>query len=129
MTLTLTRTDFTPDGIFGELVDDKGKLSLVTLEHSYDNETKLPDGTYTCLKGIHKLHDNVPFEAYEVMNVPGHTGILLHVGNYNKDSNGCILLGMERDGIMIKHSMIAFSKFMGLLEKEESFTLIVKGKV
>jgi hypothetical protein len=125
MTLTLVRNDFTPDGIFGILQDASGKLVLVTLEHSYDNKPKLPDGTYTCVKGIHRLHDNVPFEAYEVMNVPGHTGILAHIGNYNSDSDGCILLGMERNNIMITHSMIAFSKFMALLDGQQTFDLVV----
>lgn len=127
MTLTLTRRDFTPDGIFSELTDDKGKLSLVTLEHSYDGKPKLMDGTYTCQRGIHRLHDNVPFEAFEVLNVPGHTGILCtHVGNYNKDSDGCVLAGMGRKDDMVTHSMIAFSKFMALLEGQQTYTLVVK---
>lgn len=126
MTLTLARTDFTPDGIFGELIDDKGKLSLVTLEHSFDGKPKLYDGTFTCVRGVHRLHNNIPFQTFEIKGVKGHTGILFHIGNYNKDSDGCVLVGMERSGKMITHSSIAFSKFMGLLEKESSFTLVVK---
>jgi Family of unknown function (DUF5675) len=126
MIFTLTRDSFTPDGIFGTLVDSNNKLSLSTLEHSYDNKPKLYDGTFNCVKGIHRLHDNIPFEAYEVTGVQGHTGILLHVGNYNADSDGCVLVGIDRDGNMIRHSMIAFSKLMGFLNGEQTFTLIVK---
>lgn len=129
MTFTLTHTEFTEDGIFGELTDSAGKLYLVTLEHSYDNLPKLYDGTFTCVKGVHRLHDNIPFEAYEITGVNGHTGILFHIGNYNADSDGCVLLGIDKGDKMITHSAIAFSKFMGLLEGQQTFTLIVKSSV
>lgn len=126
MTLTLTRKDFTENGIFSELTDDKGKLSLVTLEHSYDNKPKLYDGTFMCVRGIHRLHNNIPFETFEITGVQGHIGILFHIGNYNKDSDGCVLLGMDRDNTMIQHSAIAFSKFISLLDSQQTFTLVVK---
>jgi hypothetical protein len=132
MTLTLTRKDFREDGIFSELTDDKGNSLAVTLEHSYDSKPKLYDGTFTCVKGIHRLHDNVPFEAFEVTGVTDHTGILFHVGNYNKDSDGCVLLGTDiadsDQGRMVTHSMIAFSKFMAMLENDQTFTLIVSSQ-
>jgi len=127
MTLTLTHTDFTPDGVFGTLEDGNG-LSLVTLEHSYDNKPKLYDGTFTCVPGIHRLHNNIPFKTFEITGVKGHTGILFHIGNYNADSDGCVLLGMDKGDKMIKHSSIAFSKFMSLVENETSFTLVVISK-
>lgn len=126
MTLTLTRNDFTSDGIFGTLEDDKSKLFLVTLEHSFDSKPKLYDGVFNCVRGTHKLHNLIPFQTFEITGVVGHTGVLFHIGNYNKDSDGCVLLGIDRDGTMITHSAIAFSKFTALLEKENSFTLVVK---
>lgn len=126
ITLTLTRTDFEEYGIMGELVDNAGKLSLSTLEHSFDNKPKLYDGTFTCVRGVHELHNAVPFETFEITGVRGHTGILIHVGNYNADSDGCVLVGMDRNDEMITHSTIAFSKFMGLLDGQSTFTLIVK---
>src|SRR5882757_797524 len=94
-TLTLTRKDFRSDGIFSELTDEKGNFIAVTLEHSYNNKPKLYNGTFQCVKGIHKLHDGIPFEAYEVTGVSGHIGILFHIGNFNNDSDGCILLGVD----------------------------------
>lgn len=126
ITLTLIRKDFTNDGIFGELIDEKGKLSLATLEHSYDNKPKLYDGVFVCKRGIHRLHDMIPFETFEITGVQGHSNILLHIGNYNKDSDGCVLLGTDRKDKMITHSVIAFSKFMGILDNQQTFTLIVK---
>lgn len=126
MTLYLTRNDFTAVGIFGTIEDDKGKLFLATLEHSFDGKPALSDGTYTCVKGIHRLHNNIPFVAYEIMNVPGHTGVLVHVGNTNADSSGCVLVGIDREHDSIRHSLIAFSKFMGFLNDALNFTLVVK---
>lgn len=125
MRFVLTRKDFTPDGIFSELTDDRGKLSLVTLEHSFDNKPKLYDGTFTCVRGIHQLDHGGPFETFEITGVQGHTGILFHIGNYNKDSDGCVLLGMDRNDTMIEHSAIAFSKFIALTEGLQTFTLVV----
>lgn len=64
------------------------------------------------------------------MDVPNHTGILFHVGNYNDDSNGCILLGRvcvgSEKGTMITASRMTFDRFMLDLEGIEYFPLIVK---
>lgn len=122
MEFTLTRTDFKDTGIFGTL-EGEG-LELATLEHNYDCKPKLPDGVYTCIRGQHVLHSG-PVEAFEVQNVPGHTGILLHVGNYNQDSEGCVLLGLAHVGDMITGSKSAFNEFMSKLTGIDSFTLTV----
>lgn len=131
MTLTLTRQAKRLDGIFSELTDEKGNFLAVTLEHSYDGEPKLYDGVFKCVKGLHQLHVGNKFETFEITGVQGHSGILFHVGNYNKDSDGCVLVGtdvkdMANSTRMITHSMIAFSKLMALLEKVSEFTLVVK---
>ena len=118
-------------GIFSTITDNKG-LNLYGLEHSYpkDNHwiTKVPEGIYTCQLGIHELSDLKPFQTYEVENVPNHTGILFHIGNYNKDSSGCILLGTELDlrNGMILNSRVAFDKFMNSLAGQDSFELMVE---
>lgn len=130
MTLTLVRKEFREDGIFSELLDEKGNFLAVTLEHSYDLKPKLYNGEFTCIKGLHRLHNNIAFETFEIAGVKDHTGILLHPGNWQTDSEGCILLGIEiKDdpkGKMVTHSMIAFSKFMSKMEKVKSFQLVVK---
>lgn len=131
MVLTLTRQDKRPDGIFSELADEKGKLSLIILEHSFDGEPKIYDGRFTCIRGIHQLHNNVKFETFEIKGVQGHIGLLFHKGNYNSDSDGCCLVGtdvkdMNNGNRMITHSAIAFSKLMGFLESVQTFTLVVK---
>jgi hypothetical protein len=130
MNLILQRKDFREDGIFGFLLDKNYKYLFTTLEHSYDLLPKLPSGVYKCKRGMHRLHDLVEFETFEVLDVPGHTGILVHVGNYNGDSEGCILIGSGfgstgKGGKMITASKQAFNAFMKLQENCDEFTLTV----
>lgn len=122
MEFTLNRTDFKDTGIFGTL-EGEG-LEFHTLEHAYDCKPKLPNGTYTCVRGQHMLHSG-PVEAFEIQHVPGHTGILIHVGNYNDDSDGCVLIGLTRYGDAITGSRVAFNQFMGKLTGVNEFKLTV----
>lgn len=129
MILRLIRREFREDGIFSELKDEKGNILAQCLEHSYNKQPKLPFGSYKCRRGIHKLHDLKPFETFEVCGVTGHSGILIHIGNYNKDSDGCILVGggiaHSSTGQMITASKQTFKEIMDLLEGQNSFTLVV----
>ncbi len=134
--LKLKRIDYYSDGIFGELYDKSGHRVAVTLEHAYDSGNgdgsyvpKLPNGTYKCVRGTHRLADLKEFETFEVMGVPGHTGILFHVGNYNKDSSGCILVGTGLEFVakthMITQSRAAFQRFMDSQKNINEFILVV----
>lgn len=135
-TFTLVRKEHIKDGIFGEMYfGDSQSIMFLTLEHAYEKDgkyrPKVPAGTYLCKKGMHKLSDLVPFETFELQKVPGHWGILFHVGNYNRDSSGCILIGKGRGftstrGKMIVNSKKAFAEFMAMLKDDEEFTLIVR---
>lgn len=130
MNIILNRQEFRSDGIFGFILDSNYKFLFTCLEHSYDCLPKLPKGKYSCVRGLHKLHDGIEFEAFEVMDVPNHTGILFHIGNYNEDSEGCILLGVgfgqtSSNGKMITGSKQALKAFMELQKELDSFTLIV----
>lgn len=129
MNLKLVRTDFRDDGIFGELWIEQGKKIATTLEHSYDREPKVPAGNYICRRGNYALHSG-PIETFEVCDVPGHTGILFHRGNFNRDSEGCICLGEEEvdegDGtMMITCTPKVFNAFMELQEGVDEFQLEV----
>jgi hypothetical protein len=65
------------------------------------------------------------FETFEILGVPGHTGILFHWGNWNKDSDGCLCLGMVRSGNAVLRSREAFANFMHMLEGVNECTLVV----
>lgn len=129
---TLTHNRFCPEGIFGELMAKDGKFVAYTLEHSYDNKPKLADGTYTCVRGPHRLHgmtqDFITFEIKGVPNFNGLpvTGVLFHWGNYDKDSEGCVLIGSSETPTMITNSRQTWSDFMKSLDGIDSFLLTVK---
>lgn len=132
----LLRSSFSADGILGRLYNDNGVPICYTLEHAYAQPDgtwapKLINGAFECERGTHQLHNGIPFETFEVTGLAGHTGILFHAGNFNKDSEGCILLGasitLQDDGThMITKSKLSFDEFMRHLEGINEFTLTVE---
>lgn len=138
MDLTLTNIDFTSNGIFGRLEDKDDTIELYTLQHAFPvvtdpmsaSTTYMPiikPGQYKCIRGQHCLPGMIaPFETFEITDVPGHTGLLFHCGNFNKDSEGCILLGLERDHCKdILNSRAAFEVFMKAQDGINEFLLTV----
>ncbi len=147
MNLTLKRKIYCPDGIFGVLEDETGSTVAVTLEHAFKKEDvhsgspsinewypKLNPGNHKCVKGPHRLHGMTSdFLTFEITGVPGHSNILFHWGNYNDDSNGCVLVGKQvlnqptkTNKIMITSSVDTFHKFMELQSKINEFILTVE---
>jgi len=130
MDLKLNRIAYKADGIVSELISGSSRIIANTIEHSYDSKPKLQPGVYKCVRGTHKLHDGIAFETFEVTGVEGHSGILFHVGNWNKDSDGCILVGdglsTSKQGTMITNSKVLFHDFMALQAGVDSFTLTVQ---
>jgi hypothetical protein len=134
MDLTLKRNMSKPNGIFGELFQIDGPFLLKSLEHAYLSPgglwlPKIPEGQFTCMRGEHELSNGVPFETFEIMGVSGHTGLLFHSGNWEKDSSGCVLLGINIVGSpgyeMITQSRKAFERFMEAQEGVDDFQLTV----
>lgn len=137
MDAILKRAIFSELGIFGTLTlgEDTDAKIFRTLEHAYEiSESiwmpKIPVGTYVCKRGMHQLEGmTAPFETFEILNVPGHTNILIHVGNYNKDSEGCVLIGLAAvlagGNPMITQSREAFNEFMEMQIGVDEFTLAV----
>jgi hypothetical protein len=138
MNLKLIRNEFRQDGIFGTLETELGKQLAITLEHAYADlqgwSPKLPDGDFVCVRGTHRLdHSSGPFETFQIIGVPGHTGILFHIGNFNFDSDGCVLLGeniVQMSGARaISSSKITFQKFMDFQSDVDEFSLNVSSAI
>ena len=135
MDLTLTRNKIGPEGAFSEITGTTNGIRLfVATEHAYQDQSgewfaKIPEGEYQCLLGTHELAGGPVFETYQVMNVPGHSGILFHKGNLPEtDSAGCILLGTsfgELNGVAADlNSAVAFKAFL-ILQQGQPFKLTV----
>jgi len=129
--MKLVRRERTAQGIFGELFEDDGTKIADTLEHAYQNYAgnwmpKIPRGAYLCKKGEHRLHNMTEdFTTFEITGVVGHIDVLFHWGNFNNDSEGCVLLGTGRTEHMILDSRETFKKFMDALTDTDEFTLQV----
>ena len=129
------------DGILGDLFfeDDDGARFCAILTHAYLQSDgkylpKLPPGHYKCERGDHVLSpDGIRMhhlETFEVLGVAGHSGILFHPGNWQRDSKGCLLLGRDFDnsaqGTMVTRSVDTFKFFMDCLTGLDEFELEVE---
>lgn len=118
-----------PDTIIGSrgelcvIWDDICKFECQTLEQGWFNnapyESCIPEGLYkiklSTFRGL--------YQAYEVLNVPGRSGIKIHKGNKLSDILGCIILGKnsirQDNQIFLQYSSDAFEEFMHvMLEKD-----------
>lgn len=137
--LVLTRTKRSGDGTFGHLVLPSGRVLFTCEEEWHDNSNGIsciPAGTYTCDRTIYYKHD---FPTFEVTGVPHRSRILFHPGNTEEDTQGCILLGMRLDELVVVDedthqrkakqavisSQVAFRRFMGELAGVNRFTLTI----
>jgi len=66
-----------------------------------------------------------------VFDVPGFSGIRIHSGNTEDDTEGCPLVGLSRSTNTVLQSRIAYSRFFEWLEKtlktEKVYLNVVKG--
>ena len=111
--LSLHRVSQTPDETFGVLIRNDVPLCL-TLEDPWKNNERnvscIPAGRYQCAPHNGSRYKNV----WILENVPGRSAILIHQGNTNDDTQGCILVGQkfgtldEKNAVL--HSRIALEK-------------------
>lgn len=113
MKLTLRRLDGGPHDTIGELRLD-GRLLAFTLEDEgretkVVGETRIPAGTYPVrlrAEGGHHQRYARRFAKergptwhrgmLEIQDVPGFRWVLIHIGNTERDTAGCVLVG---DGV------------------------------
>ena len=105
MKLTLQRQQFGKKATIGILsVDDQ--YQCLTLEDvvrdfgtdgsgKVQNATAIPAGTY---KVIIDFSQRFQKDMLHVLNVPFFTGIRIHSGNTDVDTDGCILVGQQEVG-------------------------------
>ena len=138
MNFVLTRKDYLSTGIFGEMVSEDGLTLFQSLEHGYpivpvdSTETiwtpKVAVGTYSCVRHSPVRLNYTTFMLQNVPDFQGQnvTGILIHVLNFDAQSEGCIGIGLNRIGnIEITQSKDAFDRFMSLQVGIEEFKLVI----
>lgn len=90
-----------------------GDLSLFTLELPWRNNEPsvscIPAGRYRCVIAYSNRYKRV---MPRLLNVPDRDGILIHSGNCEGDTHGCILVGMsQRDDGTLRDSRAALGLF------------------
>jgi len=103
--LTVVRTQFGTDATNGILLID-GQFECYTLEDQYQSvkvmhETCIPEGTYDIkfrkTGGFHAKFSakfkNAHYGMLHIQDVPGFEYILIHTGNWESQTSGCLLVG------------------------------------
>jgi len=133
----LERNTYTSESIIGDLYDDQnlnGKIDdgdvflCHTLELSYKNNQKnissVPEGEYT-LRG----RRSAKFKKHQILeNVPGRSYILIHAGNYPRNTQGCILPGMGKGRNTVTSSRVALKGLNRRAKAKKHLRLKIVGK-
>ena len=131
--LLLIRDEFTDKSTLGKLFLN-GEMFCQTLELPYlDNQRSIsciPEGEYKVRLRTAKESSSRDYLHLLVQDVKGRSYILVHIGNFPKDTKGCILVGQSRQQDRVNNSRLA----MDLLMKEilnlggTNINLIIKNK-
>jgi hypothetical protein len=128
MKLTVVRTQFGTDATNG-LLFINGIFECYTLEDQYQavkvmHETCIPEGTYDIkfrkTGGFHakysERYKNAHYGMLHIQDVPNFTYILIHTGNTDEHTSGCLIVGetqqdleVSKDGF-IGSSTVAYKK-------------------
>lgn len=92
-------------------------IYLKTLEPS---TPVIPVGIYDLkLTYSPKFSKKVPYCSYKgvplVCGVTGHSGIRIHVGNYKRNTEGCILVGLHFNGVSLLKSAAGYHRLLKFL--------------
>lgn len=109
--LLLERTRESEKSTQGVLILNSGTM-FQTLEPPWRNNQRqiscIPTGIYLC-----KPHLSERFGAtWRLLNVPERDDILFHVGNFPRDTHGCILVGMTAGDNCVFSSSLGMKKFV-----------------
>lgn len=98
-------------------------------------QTAIPKGTYKMsLDIVSPRYSKSPFYSKvsngklpRLLEVKGFEGILIHCGNYVKDTRGCILIGrLQEDGKFLFSSSTYMKLWPRLQEDPDNLTITIK---
>ena len=125
MKVEVKRTYKGSEYTIGKLYID-GHYLCDTLEDTVRNgvkiagKTAIPAGTYKVKKTMSPRFKKV---LPEILNVPGFTGVRIHAGNTAIDTDGCLLLGLNKKKGQVLESQTTMAFFMARTPDE--FTLVI----
>ena len=136
MKIQVVRTQFGTDATNG-LVFIDGQFECYSLEDQYQavkvmHETCIPEGTYDIkfrtVGGFHSKYSerygNAHYGMLHLQDVPNFTYILIHAGNTDEHTSGCLIVGETQQDLdisddgFIGHSGKAYLKLYNKVAKE-----------
>lgn len=114
---------------------DRGLNSQMSLEEIKNKkvygETAIPTGTYKIdMNTVSSSFKNRAWAKHyngkipRLLNVPGYSGVLIHPGNDQNDTLGCILVGRNTQVGKVLDSQNTFHSLMKMLAKGDNIITI-----
>lgn len=123
---------------FCDTLEDKDRDLYNTQSVQYINKTKvygqtaIPKGTYTIITDVvsPKFKKRIWAKPYggcvpRLQNVPGFEGILIHPGNSDKDTYGCILVGENKEVGKVLNSQNTYHHLMNILLNDDDISITI----
>lgn len=124
MKITVKRTFKGPEYTIGKLyIDDNyfcDTLEDTVRKVKIAGKTAIPAGSYKVKKTMSPRFKTV---LPEILNVPNFTGVRIHSGNTAKDTDGCLLLGLNKAKGAVLCSKNAMAFFMDRTPDEFDITI------
>ena len=96
-------------------------------------KTAIPTGTYSVTLSIKSPRFSTKKQyafckGYlpRLLNVPGYDGVLIHIGNSDKDTEGCILVGENKSVGKVLNSTATFKKLYTILKTADCIKLTIE---
>lgn len=94
-------------------VDTVSSIQRIKVQH----QTAIPAGIYEVIVNKSPRFGRM---LPRILNVPGFDGVLIHRGNTDKDTSGCILVGEYKGGDKIINSTLYETKLVSLLTEAQN---------
>lgn len=113
--------------------DDITKIKSVKIK----DRTAIPTGTYNVTMNVvsprysnygkYKYAKQFGAKMPRLINVPGYEGVLIHPGNTDRDTSGCLLVGENKVVGKVINSQATWIKLMNiLLTDKDHITLTIQ---
>lgn len=132
MEIKLVRTTFTDKSTIGEIYVD-GTYECFSIEDTVRDEkvkgeTAIPKGKYEVICSYSpRFKRDLPL----LLRVPNFEGVRIHPGNQASDTEGCILVGLDKMTDRVQRSRDAFNALYAQIREARSYgeevTLTIEG--
>ena len=113
---------------------DRGLTSTMNLTEikskKIKGDTAIPTGTYKITLDVvspkYSNFSKYPYVKFcggkmpRLLNIPGYEGVLIHAGNTQKDTEGCLLVGENKVVGKVINSQVTWKKLYEILQKDKN---------